>query len=98
MKLEHLTILNQHHEQYISNIITCQKIIKGFLARNNLLRRAKQNANERHTFITQVYLSGKRTMEKLKSLPKVCLVSFSVDDRVLATTRGATAEAPDLQT
>jgi hypothetical protein len=37
-------------------------------------------------------------MEKLKSLPKVCLVSFSVDDRVLATTRGATAEAPDLQT
>jgi hypothetical protein len=95
LKLEHLQILNQHHEQYISNIITCQKIIKGFLARNSLLRKAKQNANERHTFITQVYLSGKRTMEKLKSLPKVCLV---VDDRMLATTRGGTAEAPDFQT
>jgi len=89
LKLEHLTILNQHHEQYISNIITCQKIIKGFLARNNLLRNAKQNANERHTFITQVYLSGKRTMEKLKSLPKVCLVGLSVRHNSRCNRRGS---------
>ena len=71
MKLTHLEILNQHYEQYISNIIKCQKVIKGFLVRRNLLRQAKHFANERHSFLAHVHLEGKRTIEKLVSLPKV---------------------------
>ena len=75
MKLEHLEILNQNYEQYIFNVIKCQKFIKGFLARRNLLRQAKENANERHTFINQVHLNEKKTLEKLMSLPKVYLIN-----------------------
>jgi hypothetical protein len=71
LKLEHLEILNQHYEQYIINIIKCQKVAKGFIVRRNLLRRAKQYANERHTLLTHLHVTGKRTLEKLISLPKV---------------------------
>jgi hypothetical protein len=69
--LAHLETLNQQYEQYISNIIKCQKVVKGFLIRRDLLRRAKQNANERHSFMSQLHVNGKRTLEKLVSLPKV---------------------------
>ncbi len=71
LKLTHLEILNQRYEQYISNIIKCQKVVKGFLVRRNLLRQAKHFANERHSFLTHIHLAGKRTIEKLVSLPKV---------------------------
>ncbi len=71
LKLKHLEILNQRYEQYISNVIKCQKVVKGFIARRNLLRKAKQFANERHSLLTHIHLSGKRTVEKLISLPKV---------------------------
>ncbi|CAF1289999.1 unnamed protein product [Adineta steineri] len=71
LKLEHLEILNQYYEKYISNIIKCQKVVKGFIVRRNLLRKAKQYANERHSLLTQVHINGKRTLEKLISLPKV---------------------------
>ncbi len=71
LKLKHLEILNQRYEQYISNIIKCQKVVKGFLLRRNLLRQAKHFATERHNFLTHIHLTGKRTIEKLVSLPKV---------------------------
>ncbi|UJR37230.1 hypothetical protein I4U23_029939 [Adineta vaga] len=71
LKLEHLEILNQHYEKYMSNIIKCQKVVKGFLVRRNLLRKAKQYANERHSLLTHVHSTGKRTIEKLISLPKI---------------------------
>jgi hypothetical protein len=71
LKLKHLEILNQRYEQYISNIIKCQKVVKGFLVRRNLLHQAKHFANERHSFLTHIHLTGKRTIEKLVSLPKV---------------------------
>jgi hypothetical protein len=76
LKLEHLEILNQHYEQYISNIIKCQKVAKGFIARRKLLRKAKKYANERHGLLTHLHLAGKRSLEKLISLPKVnnCLI------------------------
>ena len=42
LKLKHLEILNQRYEQYISNIIKCQKVVKGFLVRRNqFLRKSK---------------------------------------------------------
>ncbi|CAF0924460.1 unnamed protein product [Rotaria sordida] len=71
IKFEHLEKLNQQYEQYISNIIKCQKVVKGFLVRKSLLRRAKHYANERHSLLTEINSSGKRTLEKLVSLPKV---------------------------
>jgi len=71
LKLKHLEILNQRYEQYISNVIKCQKMVKGFLVRRNLLKQAKHFANERHSFMTHLHLTGKRTIEKLVSLPKV---------------------------
>jgi hypothetical protein len=71
LKLKHLEILNQRYEQYISNVIKCQKVVKGFIARRNLLRKAKQFANERHSLLNHIHLSGKRTVEKLNSLTKV---------------------------
>ncbi|CAF4051928.1 unnamed protein product [Adineta steineri] len=71
LKLEHLEILNQYYEQYLSHIIKCQKIVRGFLVRQKLLRQAKQNANERHNFLNQIYLIGKKTMDKLTALPKI---------------------------
>ncbi|CAF3445896.1 unnamed protein product [Rotaria sp. Silwood1] len=71
LKFEHLEKLNQRYEQYISNVLKCQRVVKGFLVRRSLLRRAKHYANERHTLLTQVNSSGKRTLEKLVSLPKV---------------------------
>ena len=71
LKLEHLEILDQRYEQYIVNVIKCQKVIKGFLVRRHLLRKAKQNANERHNFLNHIHLNGKRTLEKLVGLPKV---------------------------
>lgn len=71
LKLAHLEILNQRYEQYIANVIICQKVVKGFLARKNLLRKAKHFANERHGLFTYIHVTGKRTIEKLVSLPKV---------------------------
>ncbi|CAF4329827.1 unnamed protein product, partial [Adineta steineri] len=71
LKLEHLEILNQYYEQYLSHIIKCQKIVRGFLLRQKLLRQAKQNANERQNFLNQIYLIGKKTMDKLTALPKI---------------------------
>lgn len=46
-------------------------MVKGFLVRRNLLRQAKHFANERHSFLTYIHLTGKRSIEKLVSLPKV---------------------------
>ncbi|UJR08979.1 hypothetical protein I4U23_013229 [Adineta vaga] len=71
LTLEHLQILNQHSEQYLLNIVICQKHIRGFLVRQRLLRQAKRNANERHRFLNQINLTSKKTMDKLTDLPKV---------------------------
>jgi hypothetical protein len=73
-----LEILNQHYEKYISNVIKCQKVAKGFIVRRNLLRKAKQYANERHSLLSQIHSSGKRTLEKLISLPKVNALLISL--------------------
>ncbi|CAM4747857.1 unnamed protein product [Rotaria magnacalcarata] len=86
LKLEHFEKLNQHYEQYIANIIKCQKVIKGFLVRRTLLRKAKHLANERHSLLSQAHSSGKRTLEKLVSLPKVSpkyikQISSKMDDK-----------------
>ncbi|CAF4568651.1 unnamed protein product, partial [Rotaria sp. Silwood2] len=80
LKLEHLEILNQHYEQYIKNIIKCQKVIRGFLLRRNLLHKARQNANERHVFLSQVHCHGKKILEKLVSLPKIIQQTSSKTD------------------
>ena len=72
MQLEHLQILNQHFEQYLSNIIACQKYIRGYLVRKHLLHRARRNAKERHDFLTQVRLTNQKTMDRISALPKVC--------------------------
>lgn len=66
-----MEVLNHHYEDYHSKVIRCQKLIRGFLVRRNLLRQAKRNANERHAFLNQIHSNGKRTLEKLVSLPKV---------------------------
>ena len=71
LKLAHIEMLNQRYEQYIANVIICQKVVKGFLLRKNLLRQAKHFANERHSLFTHIHLTGKRTLEKLIALPMV---------------------------
>lgn len=71
LKLAHLETLNQRYEQYIAHVIVCQKVVKGFLVRKNLLRQAKHFANERHSLFTHIHLTGKRTIEKLIALPMV---------------------------
>ncbi|CAF3905060.1 unnamed protein product, partial [Rotaria magnacalcarata] len=76
LKLRHFEVLNQHYEQYIKNIIICQKVIKGFLTRQKLLRKAKYNAKERHSFMSEVNYSGKKIMDKLAALPNVSAKSI----------------------
>lgn len=71
LKLSHFEILNQRYEQYIANVIKCQKVVRGFLLRKKLLRQAKHFANERHSLFTHIHLTGKRTIEKLVALPMV---------------------------
>ncbi|CAF0778856.1 unnamed protein product [Didymodactylos carnosus] len=71
LKLEHLEILNQRYEKFLADVLKCQKVAKGFIVRRGLLRKAKKNANDRHTFLHQVSTNGKHILEKLVSLPKI---------------------------
>ncbi|CAF4470997.1 unnamed protein product, partial [Didymodactylos carnosus] len=73
LKLEHQEILNQHYEKFLADILICQKVVKGFIVRRNLLKKAKKYANDRHTFLHQVSSNGKQIQQKLVLLPKISM-------------------------
>jgi hypothetical protein len=57
----HAEALDQEHDKIIRKVITCQKIVRGFLCRrrlNHLLQTVERHNNERVQLINQIHKQG----------------------------------------